>query len=281
MRPLADRVGIYQGRLVPSTNGQMQCHPGARWPEEFALAKELGLGHVELFAERAADPANPIWTESGRAEVRAVVAGTGVAALGLCVEEPLDQALVGVDRGARLGARLAPVAAELGLRVVVLALSEASDLAVVEWTPVADALRALEAHLATTGTRCALELSVDAAESRRFLDLVGVPAIGLCYDLGNATAAGLVPADEIRALGARITHLHAKDKDADGANVRFGTGRVDFPAAFAALAEIGYDGPVTMEATRGDDPVATAAAHRAFLLALERPAPDRDRATRA
>ena len=64
-------------------------------------------------------------------------------------------------------------------------------------------------------------------------------------------------------------HVHAKDKDDQGANVRFGTGRVDFPGAFHALSDLGYAGPVTIEATRGDDPVATAAEHRAFLIALE------------
>ena len=54
-------------------------------------------------------------------------------------------------------------------------------------------------------------------------------------------------------------------------NVRFGTGVVPFGPALAALRAIGFDGLVTMEATRGDDPVITAEEHRAWLLALDLP----------
>ena len=69
-------------------------------------------------------------------------------------------------------------------------------------------------------------------------------------------------------LGQRVSHIHAKDTNAAGENVRFGTGSVDFGSVFAAMAESVFDGLVTMESTRGDDPILTAAEHRAFLLRM-------------
>ena len=268
-RPLEDRVGIFQGRLVPSANGQLQCSPGPRWREEFTTAGALGLAHIELLAERVPDPSNPIWTPEGRDAIRAAAADAGLTLVSLCTEEPLAVPISDGGRAEHLATRLAGVASELGLGVVVIPMADASDLADLPWEAAGRSIRALAERLHHVGTDLVLELSLSAADSLRFLGVVGSPHVGLCYDVGNATAAGFDPPTEIPSLGPYVWHVHAKDKDDQGANVRFGTGRVDFPGAFHALSDLGYAGPVTIEATRGDDPVATAAEHRAFLIALE------------
>jgi sugar phosphate isomerase/epimerase len=265
--PLAPRVGIFQGRLVPSTNGELQCSPGSRWRDEFATAGTLGLAHIELLADRVPDPANPIWTAEGRAAIRTAASDAGLALVSLCTEEPLDTTIADGATALDLAVRLAPVATELSLAVVVVPMAEASELADGGWEPAAGSIRVLAERLHPTVV--ALELTLSAADSLAFLDLVAAPGVGLCYDVGNATAAGLDPTVEIPSLGAHVRHVHAKDKDVHGVNVRFGSGRVDFPGAFRALDDLGYAGAVTMEATRGEDPVVTAAEHRAFLVALD------------
>lgn len=265
---LDQRIGIFQGRLVPSTNGRLQCSPGSRWPEEFVIAGALGMAYIELLGERTPDPQNPIWSSGGRRAMRQAAMDAGLMFVSLCIEEPLDTSLVDAGAAEALAARLAGVVAELPITVVVLPMFEASDLGVVPWTPVTKSIRVLAAALRPYGTLIALELSLTAADSRRFLEAIASPWVGVCYDLGNATAAGFNPSAEIPLLGPWLWHVHAKDKDARGANVRFGTGRVDFAAAFAALAQVGYDGGITIEATRGEDPVTTAAEHRSFLLEI-------------
>jgi sugar phosphate isomerase/epimerase len=257
-----------QGRLVPSTTGELQCSPGERWPEEFVVAAELGLAHVELLAERVADDRNPIWSTAGRREICAIVASTRVDAPTLCMNEPLSTPFEGADVGVMLAARLAPVVCESPVRVVVLPFDEASGLDVLDWTQAAHGVRSLAGLLHERGAVVALELNVSAADSMRFLDLVDADTVGLCYDVGNATGLGYSAPSELRLLGPRVLHVHAKDKDATGSNVRYGTGIVPFGPVLAALHDIDFDGLVTMEATRGDDPVITAEEHRAWLLAL-------------
>jgi sugar phosphate isomerase/epimerase len=259
-----------QGRLVPSSNGELQCGPGARWAEEFSIAHRLGLAHIELMAERVPESSNPIWSAPGRRAIRAVVASTGVEAPCLCVNETLAESVEGADAGERLASRLQPLASELRLRTVVIPLDEASALEAVDWRRAADGVRALASALGPIGTTVALEANVSAETSTEFLDLVDVDAVGLCYDVGNATALGFSTESEVRSLGTKIVHVHAKDKDDAGVNVQFGTGKVPFQAAFAALHDVGFDGLVTMEATRGDDPVVSAVWNRGWLLALER-----------
>lgn len=264
-------VGIFQGRLVPSATGELQCHPGDRWAEELGLAGALGFHHVELLMARVRSAEDPVWSAAGRDRLRTVAAAAGVALVSACCEEVLDRSLAARGVAEELADHLAPVAADLGLRIVVLPLFEASAPGAGPGGPLAAGVATVARGLATVGVTVVLELPIAAARSTEFLDAVGVPGVRLCYDLGNATAAGFDPAVEIPVLGARIGHVHAKDKDADGVNVEFGTGRVDFPAAVGALAGIGYTGLVTIEATRGVDPVTTAAAHRAFLLDLFAP----------
>lgn len=259
-----------QGRLVPSSNGELQCGPGARWAEEFSIASCVRLAHIELMAERVPESTNPIWSARRRRAIRKVVASTGVSAPSLCVNETLAERLDGVDAGAVLASRLTPVASELDLRTIVLPLDEASALEAVDWRRAADSLRALESALRPIGTIIALEMNISAQTSMQFLDLVDVDAVGLCYDVGNATALGFSAASELRTLGSRVVHVHAKDKDDAGMNVEFGTGKVSFQAALAALHDIKFDGLITMEASRGENPIRTAEKNREWLLALDR-----------
>ncbi len=266
---LERRLGVMQGRLVPSSTGELQCSPGERWPEEFVIAADLRLAHVELLAERVTDDSNPIWSAAGRREICAIVASTRVDAPSLCMNEPLSTPLEGADAATMLAARLAPVICELPVRVVVLPLDEASGLDVLDWTQAAHAVRSLAGLLHERGAVVALELNVSAADSMRFLDLVDAETVGLCYDIGNATGLGYSAPSELRLLDSRVVHVHAKDKDAAGSNVRYGTGVVPFGSVLAALNDIEFEGLVTMEATRGDDPVITAKEQRTWLLAID------------
>jgi sugar phosphate isomerase/epimerase len=84
--------------------------------------------------------------------------------------------------------------------------------------------------------------------------------------VGNAAASGFDPADELRILGSAVWHLHAKDKSDTKENVRFGTGRVKFDRVLEELWHQGFEGLITMEATRGDHPFRTAFEHRDFLM---------------
>ena len=58
---------------------------------------------------------------------------------------------------------------------------------------------------------------------------------------------GLDPEAEIRALGGLIAAVHIKDTRVTTGDCRPGTGRVDFAGCAQVLAEIGFDGWLTLE----------------------------------
>lgn len=271
--PLRERIGIMQGRLVPSTTGELDCSPGPQWRAEFTLAGEIGLGHIELVADRRFDAANPIWSSAGRDELRRAATASSVGIPSLCVNEPLAVRLDETDDLAALIDRVTEVVADLPIRIVVLPLLEASDLSQLDWSSAARCVDRFAAALRSAGARLSLELSLPAPEGLQFLSLTTEGAAGICYDLGNATAMGFDVDAEITELGEQIVHVHAKDKNDAGENVEFGTGNTRFDRGLSRLADLGYDGLLTMEATRGAEPVATARAHQEYLIALDTAGP--------
>jgi sugar phosphate isomerase/epimerase len=266
-RPLEQRIGIMQGRLVRAETGELECSPGGRWRDEFRAAGALRLNHIELVADRLLDSSNPMWSADGRGEIASVAESTGVEVASLCVNEVLTSPID--ELNADLVKRLRPVLGDLPIRVVVVPLLEASDLNSVDQLSAVRSILLLADDLLDDKGRVVVELGLSAEDSLRFLETIGSPRVGLCYDVGNATAFGFDPTHELRILGSSVWHLHAKDKNASKENVRFGTGQVSFAEAFEELSRQGFDGLVTMEATRGDDPFTTASEHRDFLLSMQ------------
>lgn len=104
-------------------------------------------------------------------------------------------------------------------------------------------------------------------ELMRVLDRV--PEASACVDTGHALLAGADPAQLVRALGDRVVMLHLKDVVTGtlspgqpfGAAVEAGVfcpvgeGRLDVAGLGAALGNVGFSGPATVE----QDPAAGAA----------------------
>jgi sugar phosphate isomerase/epimerase len=108
---------------------------------------------------------------------------------------------------------------------------------------VADAFKELAPQAERAGVILGFENLLNAEDNARAMDRVGSKAFKIYYDVGNATnLVGVDAAKEIRWLGAeRICQLHFKDKG------YLGEGKVDFPAALAALADIGFRGYANLE----------------------------------
>ena len=90
-------------------------------------------------------------------------------------------------------------------------------------------------------------------EFKAFIDQFSSPYVGCYFDVGNVVINGY-PEHWIEVLGPRIAAVHVKNfkrDDCAGGLHGFGDdllqGDVDFQAVKAALAKIGYRGPITAE----------------------------------
>ena len=89
------RVGVMQGRLSPRPPGKLQEFPWHSYAAEFAKAARLGLHSIEWIFEAPRYEENPLWTESGREEIRELVASSGVRVQSVCADYFMVERLAG------------------------------------------------------------------------------------------------------------------------------------------------------------------------------------------
>src|SRR5207247_2054984 len=65
-------IAIMQGRLLPSSDGRIQCFPRERWRDEFALAWAAGLTAIEWIYDLQGADVNPIASDDGLSLMKAL-----------------------------------------------------------------------------------------------------------------------------------------------------------------------------------------------------------------
>ena len=132
----------------------------------------------------------------------------------------------------------------LGAGVILAAFfrQDAPDMAdESSYGPVVAMLQKTARHAANAGVVIGLENSLSPADNKKLVDLVDHPVVGVYYDLHNMDFYGhgdqAIPG--IQLLGKkRICMVHVKN----GKMLLEEPGPIDWPAAFRAFREIGYDG---------------------------------------
>jgi hexulose-6-phosphate isomerase len=220
--------------------------------EVFARAKRIGCAGVEVVAGRVdlRDSKGTRLRALRRAkqatglEIHALVLGEHNETGGLA-DESADAA--GRARDDVVDALT--WAQELGADVILVPFFMRSELrSEADVARAADAFRALCPIAAERGVALGFEGTLSAEETLALAARVGSDAFGVYFDLANPLAKrDLDPPSEIRTLGALIRRVHVKDTRATAGDCRPGRGRVDFAECARALAEIGYDGWLTLE----------------------------------
>lgn len=222
----------------------------------FGRARALGFAGVELNLARGDlfDPA--------QSRLRRLIAArdaSGLAVPSLVLGEHNNGGIGSDDEAtadaARDDIRAAIVwAAALGAPVILTPFFFRGDLvSEAQFERAARAFAELCPLAAAHGVSLCYEGTLPAAAIRRMADLVASPAFGCYFDLANVVWRGMDTATEIRRLGPLIRQVHMKETRIGAGDVAPGLGRVDYAAAAAALAEIGYDDWMVMETPAGPD----------------------------
>lgn len=238
---------MMQGRIYPADMGSYQLFPLEEWREEIVSAMTLGYDGLELLYDRKGVLKGLFVL--GEIERDVVYAS-------LCAD---SLAHVDVRDGHAFRAELGSVLElcdELLIGKIIIPfveLNEPPDAGVLRGH-----LKGLASILGDRMEHVVIESNLPAPDFSEAVEGLGCR---VCYDLGNATAAGRPVAEEIRALGDRIGHVHIKDRLHGGANVPLGEGALDFVGAARALSEIGYCGDFTFETAYGEDSLESAKEH--------------------
>ena len=249
------KVGIRDGMLPVS------------FEESFQKAKDIGFDGIELcmgvnYREHA------LWQEGGIDKVNSLAAAAGIEVSSLSpggftafsFMHPTDSTR---SEGIAKLQYLSETAPELGAKVILVPFFGGGQIQDehINASRFIDGLKTAAETAEKHGVFLAIESTLSAEQHQQIIENVGSSAVGVYYDMGNATGFGYDSPSEIRSLGAAITQMHIKDTGGNHA----GEGAVDFPAVFAAAHAVGYDSWFVLETPGKDDPVASAAKNLNFV----------------
>jgi hexulose-6-phosphate isomerase len=271
-------LGIYEKALPADLD----------WNGRLAMARDLGFSFVEMSIDESDERlARLEWTAEERSRVRSAVARTGVRIPSICLSGHRRFPFGSHDPEIRMRAgwilaRAIDLAVEIGVRTIQLAgydvYYEGSDDDTARWFE--EGLRSGIEYAARENVMLAMEIMDGPFMNSipKYLNLkrrMPSPWFGLYPDLGNLSAWGNdVPTElelgitEIVAIHLKDTHPVTDRSPGQFRDVPFGTGCVDFVAAFRRLGALRYRGPFMIEmwTEKADDPAAEVKEARRWIL---------------
>ncbi|HRF47409.1 MAG TPA: sugar phosphate isomerase/epimerase family protein [Anaerolineales bacterium] len=198
----------------------------------------------------------PTMPAADKALLRKTAGDAGLAAIAVTAYSSLisDDAAVRQAHVSEL-CRYADLAAELGapcVRAFIGALPPGTD-PTTRYDRVVECLLAAADYAHRLGVSIALEPHDDFVGSSVIAEILRAaphPALGVIWDIGNATAIGEDPSDSYLLLHERLSYVQVKDGRGRGDQwqlTRLGDGDVPLRRAFDLLAAGGYRGPLSVE----------------------------------
>lgn len=252
MNPLS--LGYMQGRLSDfRDNGIVDLCLPSYWDDEFFAAKNLKLDFLELITEKTLNSNNPLWSNDGIQKLKTIAERTQVFPRYICHNEIMTTGFLGEPALQRI-AWLSKQARELGVYSVILPLFDCSQISQKgsSFDLQKDALRRIKDILHCDGINMLVETDLDAVETCVFLNSLDGLDLGLVFDTGNSATLAVNIEDAFAKYGSRIKHIHLKDKNMRGTNVKLGTGVVNFNQICRALRRYSYEGDFCFETLKGD-----------------------------
>lgn len=253
------QIGFMQGRLSPLINGRIQAFPWEFWKNEFFLAQQINIHLMEWTLDQECLHENPLLTEVGQAEIRALCQKHAISIPSLTgdcfMQEPLWKAH-GLERITleQDFVEIAKACAAVGITMMVVPLVDNGRLENrAQEDDLVTFLESQSSLLAAHGLKVIFESDYMPQELARFIARLTPFLFGINYDIGNSAALGFSPQEEFAAYGSRIVNVHVKDRLLGGTTVPLGTGSANFDEVFAELFKINYQGNLILQTARAVD----------------------------
>ena len=270
---LTNEIGIMQGRLSPRIDGKIQAYPASTWQKEFEIAQEIGYAAIEWIVEKPVET-NALMTDSGKAEIKKMIASTGVRIDYVCADIFMQQPLVRMTKDTKsqnkeyLSAILKNAKEVGAIGVEIPFVDNSSIKSENEKLEFIDVMQDAFKLAKDLDLKLSLETDLPPIEFRELLESIDLDHVQANYDIGNSASLGFDPREELEAYGLKILNVHVKDRKLGSTTVPLGTGNANINFVLQKLQEIGYRGGLTMQAARGENDVETAREQLKYVRTL-------------
>jgi hexulose-6-phosphate isomerase len=270
---LTNEIGIMQGRLSPRIDGKIQAYPATTWQKEFEIAQEIGYAAIEWIVEKPVET-NALMTDSGKAEIKKVIASTGVRIDYVCADIFMQQPLVRMTEETKSQnkeylATILKNAKEVGAIGVEIPFVDNSSIKnEKEKQEFIDVMQDAFKLAKDMDLRISLETDLQPIDFKVLLENIDLDYVQANYDIGNSASLGFNPKEELEAYGVKILNVHVKDRKLGSTTVPLGTGNANINYVFQKLKEFGYSGGLTMQAARGENDIETAKEQLKYVRTL-------------
>jgi hexulose-6-phosphate isomerase len=270
---LTNEIGIMQGRLSPRIDGKIQAYPVSTWQKEFEIAQEIGYSAIEWIVEKPVET-NALMTDSGKAEIKKIIASTGVRIDYVCADIFMQQPLVRMTKDSKsqnkeyLSAILKNAKEVGAIGVEIPFVDNSSIKSENEKLEFIDVMQDAFKLAKDLDLKLSLETDLPPIEFRELLESIDLDHVQANYDIGNSASLGFDPREELEAYGLKILNVHVKDRKLGSTTVPLGTGNANINFVLQKLQEIGYRGGLTMQAARGENDVETAKEQLKYVRTL-------------
>ena len=241
------RLGILQGRLSPP-NGGFQEFP-KDWKEEFELALDLGLNHIDwLVTKNCTHESNALF--SGLPIVRSNKLGISIGSI--CADNLISRRIISPDF---LFNNLQPIcesAIKNGVDTITIPLLEDSDVSDVSFRKAF--VDNMNKFAITYYPEIIFSFEIESYEDAISDVLESNSNFRLTYDTGNMTSLGISHEYYIEKFIDKIDTVHIKDRLYNGTTVSPGKGKTNFKIIFDTIKLLGGENiNYTIQTDRGND----------------------------
>jgi sugar phosphate isomerase/epimerase len=249
-------IGIIQGRLTQYKNRNILQKFPKNYQKEFFIAKELGYDFIEIFSERIFNKSNPIWTKNGLNNYLKASRINKVKLYSFCYDEIISNSIEKKQIQKKI-LKLINHLSFLKIKKFIFPLYGKSSINKNNFNNLSRILKYICFKCKKKKidfiieTNCTYDFFMKIKKNIKYKNFY------LCFDTGNR-AANFKMYEDIARFGKLIGHIHLKDKNIIGKNVKFNSGIVDFNKIFKVLKKIKYKKSFSIESVRGKNPIFTA-----------------------
>jgi len=249
------KFGIVQGRLSKAPKNRLQNFP-KKYLKEFKIAKETGFDFIEFFSERKLNKKNPIWNLKKIDEIKKELKKNNLISYSFCDDWIISNDLRKI-KTLNYYEKLINNIELIKIKYLILPMYGKSEINYKNYKSFLKNLNLIASKASKKKIKILMESNIDFLNFKKIVKNIN-KKIYFLYDLGNRSTLEINLYDDIKKFGKHIGHVHIKDKNFAGKNVKLNSGKVDFKKAMNSLRHIKYKKNCVFESIRGNDPVKTA-----------------------